>query len=68
MKLYVWEDVLRDYTPGMICALAESEEQALEMIKKADDAAYYEITEGDDAEIKPKIVEIPKAFTCWGGG
>ena len=30
LKLYVWEDVLRDYTPGMVCILAHDLEEAHE--------------------------------------
>lgn len=31
MRLYIWTDVLVDYTSGMVCAVAESEKQAKEL-------------------------------------
>jgi hypothetical protein len=34
LKMYVWHDVLHDYTAGMVCVLATSKEEALELIKK----------------------------------
>lgn len=32
LKLFVWEDVLWDYSNGIAFALAESKEQAIEML------------------------------------
>ncbi len=43
MKLYVWEDVLEDYTSGMICILAKNEKQAMEELYKKDDIAWSKI-------------------------
>ena len=34
MKLYVWDDVLCDYTSGIMFAIAESEEDAKKIIMK----------------------------------
>ena len=34
LKLYVWEDVLKDWTSGLVCVLASSQEQARELINK----------------------------------
>jgi len=43
LKLYVWEDVLADYTSGLICILAESEEQAFELLYNKDPIAWSNI-------------------------
>jgi hypothetical protein len=34
LKLYVWEDVLTDYTSGVMFALAESEEEPRVLTEK----------------------------------
>jgi len=39
MKLYVWEYVLTDYTDGIMFALANSVEEARELIRKEDPTA-----------------------------
>jgi len=64
LKLYLWKDVLCDYTAGMMGALAESPEQALELLQK--ELAGYQV-EWDLAQ--PYTVhETPIAFHVWGGG
>ena len=40
MKLWVKEDVLGDWTEGIVCVLAESEEDAWEVLKKKDRRAW----------------------------
>ena len=34
LKLYVWEDVLRDHTSGMICVLALDLEHAFDLVRE----------------------------------
>lgn len=65
MKLYVWEGdgVLEDYTSGMICVLAESLEQALQLIEEKCNWCMNSFSANDY-----KIIEKPEAFVCWGGG
>jgi len=64
LKLYVWEDVLCDYTCGMICVLALSLEQAFSLIKEKYDEYYLD----DLASVEPKVIEEPEAFAVYGGG
>lgn len=62
LKMYVWEDVLTDYTSGMAVALAENVEQALRLFKKK---------AGHDLELpisKMKKITKPEAFYQYGGG
>jgi len=40
LKLYVWENVLEDYTSGMVCVLANNEEEAFNEIWKKDTLAW----------------------------
>ncbi|MHA1305324.1 MAG: hypothetical protein ACTSPI_16620 [Candidatus Heimdallarchaeaceae archaeon] len=63
LKLYVWEDVLCDYTCGMICILAHDLEEAVELLNKKYPSYYCE-------EIgKPyKVITNPEAFAVYGGG
>jgi len=37
LKLFVWEDVLTDYTPGIAFALAETEQEAREILLKKEE-------------------------------
>lgn len=65
LKLFIWDGpgVLKDYTSGMIVALAHDLEEALRLIERDDDAAL-----GRFDVLSYRVVEKPGAFTCWGGG
>ena len=65
MKLYVWEDVLTDYTSGMMFALADSADDArVQLIEQCD----Y-LPTGDLAK-EPRVFDTTDrvAFIVWGGG
>jgi len=63
MKLFVWENVLCDYTCGLAVVFAEDETQARElMIEYFPD---YVINELPFA--KCRVVEQPDAFYVYGG-
>jgi hypothetical protein len=61
LRMYVWEDVLSGYTPGLVCVLAASEDQALRLVRAKDESAFRRI-EG----LKPRVTETPEAFLVWG--
>jgi len=65
LKLFVWTDVLRDYTSGMIAVLAYDEGHARELAMKGN-----EWCSGlkEDLQQKPLRVTTPRAFLCHGGG
>lgn len=63
LKLYVWEDVNRDYTCGVMFALAHSEEEARELIAKSGQTFVDE-----DLEKTPKVFDSPVGFSFFGGG
>ena len=65
LKLFVWEGngVLTDYTNGMICVLAHSFQEAMELIAKESPHSMDSFP-----SLKYKIYEEPKAFLCYGGG
>lgn len=61
LKLFVWKDVLCDWSCGMVCVLAHNVEEA----RKLYYATSYENGELDD---EPEVVTEPKAFSVYGGG
>lgn len=62
LKLYVWEDVLRDYTCGVMFALARDSAHARRLI--AEKLGY----EHDDLRIEPRVVTKAEGFAVYGGG
>jgi len=64
LKLYVWEDVLTDYTSGIAFALAESVEQAREVIQQKG-LPEFRMQELDSG---PVIIDQPEGFYLYGGG
>lgn len=61
LKLYVWEDVLCDYTCGAIIALAHNVKEARQILLKNE-----EITK-EDIDKRPKIYKKPYTLAVWGG-
>lgn len=66
LKLYVWEDVLCDYTCGVIFALARDVREARRLAIAAGDD--YGSAVADAVEAKPKVYTAPHAGFVWGGG
>lgn len=66
MKLFVWENVLSDYTDGVVFALAPSVDAA----RRAVLAKFPGSTAGLDAALllEPKVVTKTEGFAVWGGG
>lgn len=63
-KLYIWNDVLEDYTSGIGFAMAESVEQARDLVKEQVSLGYKsEFDKEPDA-----IYDVPGAGVCYGGG
>ena len=63
LRLYVWEDVLSDYTSGVMFALAPSLEEARRMLIETGVAAVeHAVTEPH------KVYDRPFALALWGGG
>lgn len=68
MKLYVWEDVLTDYTAGIAFALAETEDEARALI-------WESLGRELGPEVEPglygpptHVLDTPRGFAHWGGG
>lgn len=65
LSLYVWEDVLVDYTPGIAFALAGSVDEARQMLYDQIGIETYGLVY--DLEKPPIIATTPTAFHCTGG-
>ena len=64
MRLYVWEDALEDYTPGIMFAFAKNANEARKMILEK----YPNSTSVNrDLKQKPKSYSKPVGFAVWGG-
>jgi len=62
LKLFIWEDVLTDYSNGIMFALAEDSEEARDLIEQK--MGFR----SDDLAAKPKIVTEKEGFYVYGGG
>lgn len=67
LRLYVWEDVLSDYTDGVMFALAESVEEARAIIMR-DHNGWEGGAVHSGLQREPKVCETPIGFAVWGGG
>lgn len=68
MKLFVWKDVLCDYTCGMIVVLAEDEGAAIRLIREKSE--FRGASERDAGSTAPEVYELdkPLLFEVFGGG
>jgi hypothetical protein len=64
LKIYVWDNVLCDYTPGMIVVIASSLEKAKAIAKERHPS------ETDIESDQPSIQDIKEGYVaeCYGGG
>lgn len=67
VRLFVWRDVLRDYTSGIIAAIATDADEAREaVVAGAEDwekaTLYAEMGE------PPEVHDAPFGVHVWGGG
>ena len=65
MKLFVWDDVLTDYTSGMMVALAPTVDEARKTLLQNE--PYIPAS---DLNKEPQVFDLKKSvgFACWGGG
>lgn len=78
LKLFVWENVLTDYTSGIIFALATSVENARKVICESQKIDYktggvpnnpnYVSQVWQDIQTEPQVFSKPVGFCVWGGG
>ncbi len=70
LKLFIWKDVLANYTSGIAFALAENTEEARKIIfaKYEKEERYLSDTLKADLSDEPEIVDTKDGFYVWGGG
>lgn len=64
MKLYVWKNVLTDYTSGIMFAVAPSADGARKELLKQCNYLPQEDLNKEPVEVDLKV---PSAFYTWGG-
>lgn len=62
LKLFVWENVMHDYSAGIAFSLAHDSEEARQLIEKK--MGYLH---GDLAH-SPRVIDAPEGFGVYGGG
>lgn len=71
MKLYVWQDVLQNYSAGMIVVLAPDMETALQLGRASE---YSDTAAADMGRTAPEVTDVgwvaakPKLWLIHGGG
>lgn len=65
LKLFVWENVLTDYNPGVMFALAENIEQAREKILSKEEDSPDTVKK--ELMNDPLVINHPEGFILWGG-
>ena len=70
LKLFIWENVLTDYTSGIAFALAENPEEARKIIfaKFEKKEQYLSDTLKSDLSDEPEMIDTKDGFYIWGGG
>lgn len=72
IKLFVWDDVLSDYSEGMACAVATSPASARAKILAAARKAGDTVLESFEAQLAKEPTRIldfrEAAAYCYGGG
>lgn len=69
MNLYVWTDVLTDYSSGMVVALAPDMDTALKMAREKDEFVARDMGQYAPVAVIPVLAE-PQAYLWFakGGG
>jgi hypothetical protein len=62
LKLYVWDDAIIEYSPGVMSALAYSVDEARAIITQNLDDIHHSALKH-----QPKIVNTPECLIVWGG-
>ncbi len=70
LKLFIWKNVLTDYTSGIAFALAENAEEARKTIfaKFEKKEQYLSDILKSDLSDEPEIIDSKDGFYVWGGG
>ena len=64
LKMFIWQDVLTDYTSGMVAIYAYDLEHALKIARKKFDKYVVDGFAG----VKPIVCSKPDGYYVYGGG
>ena len=68
LKLFVWKNVLHDYTSGMMVAMAHNITEARQLLVDLYGGPKYAPTTFlADLMQEPEVSEVPTAAYVWGG-
>lgn len=67
LRLFVWEDVLTDWTSGVMFALAHDVDEARRLIDPTFDPSKDD-QKTSDLKQEPSVYDSPIGFAVWGGG
>jgi len=65
LKMWVMEEVLTDFTDGLVCVYAESEEQAWDLLEQKYPVYFWTLNERME---KFRCIDKPEAFAVHGAG
>lgn len=65
LRLYVWQNALVDYSPGIMFSLAETPKEARRLILEKSD---YSESVRQELTKKPEVYKNKVAFYLFGGG
>ena len=68
MKLFVWREVLCDYTCGIAVAMAHNVPGARQVLLDAAEDYEKQSLGGNIANAPDDIFDVPAGAYCWGGG
>jgi hypothetical protein len=68
LRMFVWREVLRDYTDGIAVALAHDEEEARAVLLRDADDIDREALESDIEKPADEVYSAPRGVYVWGGG
>lgn len=75
LKLWVMENVLSDYTDGLVCVYAETEVQAWDLLQQQYPVYFFALNgftddkkPFDERPNKFRCIDKPEAFAVHGGG
>ena len=68
MRLYVWHEVLSDYTHGVIFALASSAEEARRVVIAQVKEDWQRVSIERAITNDPAVYDSPVGFFVFGGG
>ena len=68
LRLFVWDNALSDYAPGIIVALAPGVAEARQEVPVSLKEEWHESVVRRETENEPRVYDTPVARVVFGGG